>query len=161
MRQESRSLGTQPATEPPQSVTGDLTEMWGCGGSPNLPSNLKQHREVYLNKLPFSPGWSALDWPEKWAVAVFSERLPGGGVAPGYLTLRVPFWMAGGEAAQCCGPLLGWPTVVCVPRVRRMGWETAETRLLPPWPPNRVSNGKSDRPVTVAALLGAAIILSS
>lgn len=117
MRQESRSLGTQPATEPPQSVTGDLTEMWGWGGSPNLPSNLKQHREVYLNKLPFSPGWSALDWPEKWAVAVFSERLPGGGVAPGYLTLRVPFWMAGGEAARCCGPLLGQQSSAC------QGWD--------------------------------------
>lgn len=109
----------------------------GVGRSPKLPSHLKQHREVYLNELPFPPSWPTRDWSEKWAVAVFPARLPRGWGGPGVLNPAASL-PDGPRRRGCSLPQsAAWWTLVCVPSVRRMGWETAEMRLLPPWPPKQ------------------------
>lgn len=73
---------------------------------------------------------------------------------------RDSFWVAQGETAPSCRPLRGEQLSVC--QVRD-GWAGKQLKRgsFHPDPQNRVSNGKSDRPFTVVALLGAAIILSS
>lgn len=138
-RQENRSLGAQPA---PNHLREWQVIWLKCGGggvgrSPKLPSHLKQHREVYLNELPFPPSWPTRDWSEKWAVAVFPARLPRGWGGPGVLNPAASL-PDGPRRRGCSLPQsAAWWTLVCVPSVRRMGWETAEMRLLPPWPPKQ------------------------
>lgn len=130
---QETSLGAQPG-----SKTISESERWSGWSfeqeEPRFTISFKRVQRGLLEKWPFSYGWSTLDWPEKRAAPVFLERLlwgdeqvwesgPGDSFSDGSRRIC--------SVLQCAA----WWTVVCVPSVRRMVYEAAELRLLPPRPP--------------------------
>lgn len=139
---------------------------WNLGKEePQFTISFKRVQRGLFQKLPLSYRTAAvgqhtwLIWKVRGSLyfqwGCFGE-LGRSGVCNPKDSLRV----APGEAAPCFSGLHGEQLSVY------QAWdEWAGKRLkrgsFHPDPQNRVSNGKSDRPFTVVALLGAAIILSS
>lgn len=120
------------ATEQSQRARGDPVEVLGRR-SHDSPSHLKEYEGVSPNSsLSPTVGQHLMDRKVS-SSHIFSEVVLGRRAGLGVWSWG--FLLEGSRRICSVLQCAEWWTVVCVPSVRRMVWEAAELRLLPPRPP--------------------------